>query len=89
MMTPITLQQLSDQVSGPVLHYPGRRFPGVLIQGDSLHGFVMMAAAVVKALEQSDLRTARDEAEELRDKLRAHLDHYSGVLRDAGMPSPY
>lgn len=87
-MTQIALEPLSDRVNGPILRYPGRRFPGVLIQGDSLHGFVMMAEAVAKALCQNDLQTARDEAVELRDTLRVHLDHDNSVLRDLGMPSP-
>jgi hypothetical protein len=86
-MTQISLDQLSDQVNAPILHYPGRRFPGVLIQGDTLQGFAMMAEAVVEALDQSDLQIARDEAEELRDKLRVYLDHYNRVLRDHGMQS--
>ncbi len=87
-MTQITLEQLSDRIHGPALHYPGRRFPGVLIQGDSLHGFVTMAGAIVMALDQRDLRSARDEAEELRDMLRVHIEHDDSVRRAAGRPSP-
>ncbi len=87
-MTQITLEQLSDRIDGPVLHYPGRRFPGVLIQGDSLHGFVTMAEAIVMALDQRDLQSARDEAEELRDMFRAHIEHDDSVLRATGRPSP-
>jgi hypothetical protein len=87
-MTQIALEQLSDRVNGPVLHYPGRRFPGVLFQGDSLHGFVMMAEAAVRALDEGDLKSARDDIEELRDLLLEHLDHYCDVLRALGLPVP-
>lgn len=88
-MTQISLDQLSDRVNGPVLQYPGRRFPGVLIQGDSLHSLVALADGVVTALNNSDTQSARDAAAELRDTLRAHLDHYVSVLRNYRMHPPF
>ena len=36
MATEVNVKVLSDEVNVPVIHFPGRRFPGSLIQGDSL-----------------------------------------------------
>jgi len=62
-----------------VLRLPTRRFPGVLIQGDSLV-LCGQAQAVLAALEGGDLDDARDEARYLVDDLKQRVRAYVDVL---------
>jgi len=87
-----------DQTSAPLLshvpnsaivHLPGRKFPAVAIQGDSLS--IMLGQA--KFLAEAFLKEKNDElyfeALDLALKLQAHLMHYEDVLEKKGMRIPY
>lgn len=74
----------SDQSNAAVLRHPGRRFPGVLIQGDTLHALCQQAS---EALGPGP--DARDELESLRDTLHLLLDHYRAVLDEHGIALPF
>ena len=79
----------SDRSNQAVMRHPGRRFPGVLIQGDSLHNLCQQAdracAAAAGRLSADDY----DELTELQDLLRSYLDHYKAVLAEHGMELPF
>lgn len=45
-MKKIEVELFSDQGNGAVLRLPERRFPGLLLQGDSLRNLVEMAESV-------------------------------------------
>jgi hypothetical protein len=79
----------SDATNQAILRHPGRRFPGVLIQGDTLN---RLHDQVVAALDESsgDLgEDARLGLEDVRDFLGACLAHYRTVLRDHGISLPF
>ena len=78
----------SDAVNRPVLRVPGRRFPGVVIQGDTLSGLVTNAEALLRVLTEANLPAA-DDAEELSTKLNGLLEHYAETLTENGIPLPY
>jgi hypothetical protein len=64
-----------------VLRYPGRAFPGVLVQGDTL--FSMWKHAD-EACAESNATMSRDfhaELTDLRSRLRALLSHYASTLQ--------
>ncbi len=69
---------------------PGRRFPGSLIQGDSLARLSEQATAIFEALQdgRADAET-RALAGELADELSARLLHYQDVLEQHGIDLPY
>ncbi|MFD3615978.1 DUF6959 family protein [Streptomyces sp. NPDC058676] len=67
-----------------VVRMPGRRFPGVLVQGDSLHILRSDVAEVVEACERRDLDEARDSAGLLLVNPDALLKRYGAAL---GVPS--
>jgi hypothetical protein len=77
----------SDASNFAVMRHPGRRFPGMLVQGDSLHTLVTKADRLCAALEPGS--EASEHARELRDNLRARLDHYKKVLGEHGIPLPF
>jgi len=46
----------SDATNAAVMRHPGRRFPGILVQGDTLHNIVAELKSVLETLAE-DLRS--------------------------------
>ncbi len=73
--------KLYDHVpNSGIVHMPGRRFPAVAIQGDSLS---IMFSSALSFLEQAKANNDEDmfyEALELAEKLRDHLIRYEAAL---------
>ena len=79
----------SDATNAAVLRHPGRSFPGLLLQGDTLHGLcsqVDRLHAVAKGLLPED---KFDELTDLRAHLRELLAHYKQVLMQHGRSLPF
>lgn len=74
----------SNQSNMAVIRHPGRRFPGVLVQGDTLHALYSQAE-----LALGNGADAMDELSDLRDRLHEMLDHYKAVLLEHGQMLPY
>jgi hypothetical protein len=70
-----------------VLRMPGRRFPGVVMQGDTLSTLVSDAKEIVAELRVGNVPL--DNAQYLADQLTAVLDHYARTLASAGIELPY
>ena len=89
-MQVIALEVYSTDSNFAVLKPPGRKFPGSVIQGDSL---ALLASAANHLSER--LAQVSGDAEllqavtELRDQLEARLRHYEAVLTEHGMSLPY
>ncbi len=78
----------SDATNMAVMRLPGRRFPGVLIQGDTLSGIVQELGEVL--FEKS--RLSEDTAiglDALYELLSGMLKHYSAVLDEHGTKLPF
>lgn len=90
-MTTITLSILSEQSNHAVVQVPGRRFPGSVIQGDSLAILCDEAKSLSSRLQE--LACADEEvlyiAQEHQEKLLRRLLHYQSVLSEHGIPLPY
>jgi hypothetical protein len=79
----------SDTTNAAVLRHPARRFPGVLVQGDSLHGLcVALDEICSKLCLQVDAETYRH-ADDLRNSMRSYLTHYKNVMQEHGLPLPF
>lgn len=77
---------LSPATNGAVVHLPGRAFPGVVIQGDTLHGFIAELrelASESRAYERQLLLA------DILDRLEGLQTHYEAVLDREGMTLPY
>jgi len=67
-----TAKLLTDAANYAVVQLPGRQFPGVVFQGDSIHALVaQMTAALAAARKYAD--------EELTAELEDALETLSGV----------
>jgi hypothetical protein len=79
----------SDKTNAVVIKHPLRRFPGVLIQGDSLHGLCVQADAACAAARSKLSPDEYDELNELRNTLWGYLNHYKSVLGEHQMTLPF
>ncbi|KQW16894.1 hypothetical protein [Streptomyces sp. Root369] len=88
-MERIEAELFTDGGNDAVVRMPGRRFPGVLVQGDSLHVLRSDVAEVMQACERGDLDEARDSAGFLLADLDALMGRYEAALNQHGIPRPY
>lgn len=77
----------SDASNMAVMRHPGRRFPGMLIQGDTLHNLCQTVERLCSGLGNN--AEARELALELQEELQDRLDHYKTVLIQHGIPMPF
>ncbi|WP_436771950.1 DUF6959 family protein [Yinghuangia sp. YIM S09857] len=88
-MEHVDAELFTDGGDNAVVRLPGRRFPGVLIQGDSLSVLRAEVAEVVEALNQGDTSAACETAGLLLADLDALLTRYSAALEAHKIPRPY
>ncbi|MFD7446669.1 DUF6959 family protein [Streptomyces sp. NPDC059909] len=88
-MERVEAELFTDGGNNAVVRLPGRRFPGVLIQGDSLSILRSDVAEVVEAFDQGDIAEARETAGLLLDDLDALLQRYSAALEAHDIKRPY
>lgn len=83
------LELWSSQTNSAVVRVPGRRFPAVAIQGDTLSCLYGLAMDVLDEIRTTECLDAYTSAEHLAKELLAHLRNYEAVLRARGVPLPY
>jgi len=80
---------LSDEPNKCVVQLAGRRFPGLVMQGDTLKSLHETANELISVLRSGDTTGALENAEFLSEKLAGLLGHYEAVLLKAGYQLPY
>ncbi|MER6268605.1 hypothetical protein [Streptomyces sp900105755] len=88
-MERIEVELFTGGANDAVVRMPGRRFPGVLVQGDSLHILRSDVAEVLEACERGDLDEARESAGLLLTSLDVLLTQYEAALVEHDIPRPY
>lgn len=78
---------LSDQTNAAVMRHPGRHFPGVLVQGDTLHNLCRQADLACREVGRGS--PGFDDLNEVRNSLWGLLSHYKRVLADHDLPLPF
>ena len=81
-MTKQEVEIYSEAVNAAVVRTPGRRFPGVIVQGDTLANLSGLAEAVAA-------ECASEEAKELAGLLDGFREHYERVMSEHGLDLPY
>lgn len=90
-MERVEVEVFSQDVNAWVVRTPGRQFPALLIQGDTLSSLYELAESMLARARACDC-TDEDlsgEAEELRDRLWGAVRHYEETLRASGFALPY
>jgi len=84
------MERVEVEVFSPgIVRIPGRAFPGMVIQGDTLHGLlrdVEEIQAMAEGAGKPDLESA---ISYLKDDLRQRIEAYEAVLKKEGMSLPY
>lgn len=84
-----TVEIYSDQTNAAVIRHPDRRFPGVLIQGDSLYSICVQADDACLAARDQLGSDEYAELNRLRNSLWTFLNHYKTVLCEHRIPLPF
>lgn len=79
----------SDTTNRAVMRHPDRHFPGALIQGDTLYGLCKAADAACDAARKEGCEVSLAEMNRVRNALWDHLNHYTDVLSEHGLPIPF
>jgi hypothetical protein len=88
-MEKITVELFANIVNNVVLRTPGRKFPGVVIQGDSLSILYNLAEEVCRLAQDTQSKELQAAACELADLLAARLKVYEEVLAEHNIKLPY
>lgn len=86
-MAEMLVEVLTDTTNAPVLRMPGRRYPGILIQGDGLKVLCDLVEDLGALVESRG--EAADTLSELDDLLQGYRKSYESVLVDTGWDLPY
>ena len=85
------VEVFSQATNAWVIRTPGRQYPAVVVQGDSLSQLFALAQSVLERARtcgRADAELAA-EAEELRDLLWGRVQQYEATLAAHGMTLPY
>ena len=79
----------SDTSNAAVMRHPGRKFPGLLVQGDTMRNFCVEADAACESARGVLDEEGFERIDSLRNDLWLLLDHYKRVLGEHGIPLPF
>jgi hypothetical protein len=85
----IELEVFSTETNATVVRMPGRRFPGVVIQGDSLLTLRERAAEIAELARSGMVDDATEAADALAQSLDQWLIAYEHTLVEHGLGLPY
>jgi hypothetical protein len=88
-MREASVEIYSDATNAAVIRHPNRSFPGVLIQGDTLHTMHVRVCVALQAHAAGNHVEAAEELEDPRDHLAELCLHYKRTLAEHGIELPY
>ncbi|MFE5948435.1 DUF6959 family protein [Streptomyces sp. NPDC056480] len=88
-MERVEAELFTDGGNDAVVRLPGRNFPGVLIQGDTLSMLRSDVAELAELCATGDLEEALHVASLLQVDLEAKLQRYTDALRTHGIAKPF
>lgn len=86
-MKEMIVEVFSEATNSPVIRFPGRRYPGILIQGDTMLNF--LASLKELASLEPGLSDFKEELEGLTEQWEALIRHYDTVLKESDIQLPY
>lgn len=80
---------LSSASNAVVARHPGREFPGILLQGDTLRTFLDDIEELSEEVTEGNLEQAKEICKALQERFIEILSHYEHVLDQYGQGLPY
>jgi len=77
----------SDATNAAIMRHPDRRFPGVLVQGDTLYSMCHLADEACRSVERN--AKGYEELNALRNSLWAFMTSYKTTLLEHNIPMPF
>jgi hypothetical protein len=84
-----SIELLSPPTNYAVVHLPGRKFPGVVFQGDSLHNLLHSITELRRLTEKYSDDEVETSLAELAETLGDVVQFYEKVCSDRGIALPY
>lgn len=84
-----SVELLSPPTNYAVVHLPGRKFPGVVFQGDSLHNLLRRITELRERTDKYGDDEVAASLAELSESLSEVVQHYETVCSNRGIPLPY
>ena len=81
-MKELTVLLYGEQTNNAVLKLPGRKYPGVLVQGDTLKNLLVTGKLVARLASKQGNDDLKDEAEGLAEMLSDIYQAYLQELAD-------
>jgi|WetSurMetagenome_2_1015567.scaffolds.fasta_scaffold132311_3 hypothetical protein len=88
-MRRVEVEVFSEATNCPVVRMPGRKFPGVVLQGDSLSILLREADDLCQLSAKGDTAELAEAARYLRNLLSDYLKTYEETMRAHGLELPY
>ncbi|MEY9935289.1 hypothetical protein ABH926_009964 [Catenulispora sp. GP43] len=88
-MERVEVELFTDGSNNAVIRMPGRQFPGVLIQGDSLASLRSDVAEIRDACLATDATEALEATESLLEDFDAVMLRYTDALERHGLRKPF
>jgi hypothetical protein len=88
-MEKVEIEVYAQDSNIAVVRMPGRRFPGIVVQGDSLSILYGLATSILNHASVTDNLELVDEARELRELLENRLKFYETILQKHSINLPY
>jgi hypothetical protein len=88
-MTTQEIEVYSEATNQAIVRIPSRRFPGIVIQGDSLSILAGLAEGIRDAAKRSSDDDLISDATQLSNSWEGLLLHYESVLDEHNIPLPY
>ena len=86
---PDTIKMYSHVPNSGIVHMPGRRFPGITLQGDSASSLLAQALYFMHKAKEHNDEDMYYEAQSVAQILKWHLLRYEEVLEKEGFDRPY
>ncbi len=83
------VEVFSQASNAAIVRMPGRHFPGVVVQGDTLNNLCQLVETIRKEIARGDLVEATDVANEVLGQLDGLRSHYVETLRSRKMGLPF
>lgn len=88
-MRTATVEIYSDATNAAIVRVQGRKFPGVVIQGDTLNELVKVAQHISYSTSSTGEEELELDAKELAEQLTQLLEHYKLVLAEHNIELPF
>ena len=88
-MRKLEVESLSDATNGAVVRLPGRQFPGIVIQGDSLKILVDSVEDLKRLSRHPTAPELEDAVAELSQILTSYKQAYEQAVQAQGERLPY